>query len=273
MLAPHARTLEHPRWPCQLDLHRYYPDSCDPRRMCSTACGNNATPHSSLTRTATSRHRPIIGCSPRSTFSAPATTRNCASSRPRPQTSSMGGSGTSSSAPKSWGPSDRCGSRSPDSSYVSGRSGIRCRASRRVDATHPRPRQPPGRIPRAVPRSRRCDTHPPGAPAGVAAAPLGTSVPRHRRGAVRPGAVLPRAARAGPREGDLLPSAPPERAIEGATLTDAQIRAGPARRVDRHGRVRLRRRSGEPGTVHGRRDVGDRIVPSGSTSTERRVWA
>lgn len=25
VLAPHARTLEHPRWPCQLDLHRYYP--------------------------------------------------------------------------------------------------------------------------------------------------------------------------------------------------------------------------------------------------------
>lgn len=24
-LAPHARTLEHARWPCQLDLHRYYP--------------------------------------------------------------------------------------------------------------------------------------------------------------------------------------------------------------------------------------------------------
>lgn len=25
VLAPHARTLEHPEWPCQLDLHRYYP--------------------------------------------------------------------------------------------------------------------------------------------------------------------------------------------------------------------------------------------------------
>jgi hypothetical protein len=25
VLAPHARTLEHPHWPCQLDLHRYYP--------------------------------------------------------------------------------------------------------------------------------------------------------------------------------------------------------------------------------------------------------
>ncbi|WP_431796131.1 nucleotidyltransferase family protein [Microbacterium enclense] len=25
VLAPHARTLEHPNWPCQLDLHRYYP--------------------------------------------------------------------------------------------------------------------------------------------------------------------------------------------------------------------------------------------------------
>lgn len=25
VLAPHARTLEHPDWPCHLDLHRYYP--------------------------------------------------------------------------------------------------------------------------------------------------------------------------------------------------------------------------------------------------------
>lgn len=25
VLAPHARTLEHPLWPCHLDLHRYYP--------------------------------------------------------------------------------------------------------------------------------------------------------------------------------------------------------------------------------------------------------
>lgn len=25
VLAPHARTLEHPEWPCHLDLHRYYP--------------------------------------------------------------------------------------------------------------------------------------------------------------------------------------------------------------------------------------------------------
>lgn len=30
VLAPHARTLEHPQWPCHLDLHRYYPGFLNP---------------------------------------------------------------------------------------------------------------------------------------------------------------------------------------------------------------------------------------------------
>lgn len=30
VLAPHARTLEHPQWPCHLDLHRYYPGFLSP---------------------------------------------------------------------------------------------------------------------------------------------------------------------------------------------------------------------------------------------------
>ena len=30
VLAPHARTLEHPHWPCHLDLHRYYPGFLKP---------------------------------------------------------------------------------------------------------------------------------------------------------------------------------------------------------------------------------------------------
>lgn len=30
VLAPHARTLEHPEWPCHLDLHRYYPGLLKP---------------------------------------------------------------------------------------------------------------------------------------------------------------------------------------------------------------------------------------------------
>lgn len=30
VLAPHARTLEHPQWPCHLDLHRYYPGFLKP---------------------------------------------------------------------------------------------------------------------------------------------------------------------------------------------------------------------------------------------------